>query len=256
MASCYGNVEEEEKSSFKFNYLPLSTNLKNGKEVVLDVFDESDHLVGMEMLNEVLREGQAWPFENELNAEGFKGYFLSHAAFTVKEKHGAQNVVGIFYIKPNFPGRCSHICNGGFVTNKEYRGLGVATFMGKAFLRMAKDLGYKMAYFNLVFDSNKVSIQLWENLGFQRIVTVPKAARLKGIPYLVDAHQYIYDLTGREDNHDANKRQQQRYKPLVFKKIFSNSKWSNTAIAIAAISGVVVGTIIGGVCQSRQKYQR
>lgn len=24
-------------------------------------------------------------------------------------------VAGCFYVKPNFPGRCSHVCNGGFI---------------------------------------------------------------------------------------------------------------------------------------------
>ena len=26
-----------------------------------------------------------------------------------------------FYVKPNFPGRCAHVCNGGFITKKNFR---------------------------------------------------------------------------------------------------------------------------------------
>ncbi len=60
------------------------------------------------------------------------------------------DVWGAFYIKPNFPGRCSHVCNGGFITDPRRRRRGVARLMGYAFLRLAKDLGYRASYFNLV----------------------------------------------------------------------------------------------------------
>lgn len=65
-------------------------------------------------------------------------------------EEGRAAVWGAFYIKPNFPGRCSHVCNGGFITDPCRRRRGVARLMGHAFLRLAKDLGYKASYFNLV----------------------------------------------------------------------------------------------------------
>ena len=34
------------------------------------------------------------------------------AGFRAAIPHG---VAGCFYVKPNFPGRCSHVCNGGFI---------------------------------------------------------------------------------------------------------------------------------------------
>eukprot|EP00903_Cladosiphon_okamuranus_P022442 g20642.t2 len=66
--------------------------------------------------------------------------------------------------------------------------------MGHAFLRFAKDLGYKASYFNLVFRSNEASLRLWRGLGFAELAVVPKAGRLKGIEGLVDAIQFHYDL--------------------------------------------------------------
>lgn len=59
-------------------------------------------------------------------------------------------VWGTFHIKTNFPGRCSHFCNGGFITDPRRRRRGVGTLMGRAFLRLAKELGYRASYFNLV----------------------------------------------------------------------------------------------------------
>ena len=46
--------------------------------------------------------------------------FSEHDKYA-KEKMG-QDILGCFYIKPNFPGRCAHICNGGFIVNPNYRG--------------------------------------------------------------------------------------------------------------------------------------
>ena len=79
----------------------------------------------------------------------------------------------MFYVKPNFPGRCSHICNGGFVTARHARRQGVARLMGVQFQRIAKDLGYKASFFNLVFVSNVASVNLWRSLGFLETGRVP-----------------------------------------------------------------------------------
>jgi RimJ/RimL family protein N-acetyltransferase len=148
-----------------------------------------------------LSQGKTWPFENEFETlERYKGYFLSHAAFVVRSLHD-KIILGCFYVKPNFPGRCSHICNGGFITAPEHQNKGVATLMGRVFLQVAKDLQYKSAYFNLVFKSNTVSVRLWEKLGFQRVAVLEKAARLEGLPIgvLDTAYGYRFDLETLDD---------------------------------------------------------
>lgn len=69
--------------------------------------------------------------------------------------------------------------------------------MGCCFLSFARLLGYRAAYFNLVFASNPVSVKLWENLGFKRVATIPKAARLRGVGeegFLDTAYGYHFDL--------------------------------------------------------------
>jgi hypothetical protein len=76
--------------------------------------------------------------------------------------------------------------------------------MGCCFLSFAHKLGYRAAYFNLVFASNVASVRLWEALGFTRAAAIPQAARLKGIGvagFLDTAYGYHFDLeklTGTE----------------------------------------------------------
>jgi RimJ/RimL family protein N-acetyltransferase len=196
----------------QITYIPIQTVLKDGRKVEVGPFRKDEWATGMELMNLIIREGKSWPFIDEFETEdAFRGYFLSHAAFVVRAMEDgvdyqgntlrSGDIMGCFYIKPNFPGRCSHICNGGFITSPRFRRMGVGTLMGKSFLKIAKDLNYRSAYFNLVFKSNVPSIMLWESLGFSRVAVLEKAAKLIGVDGLDDAYGYRYDLDSLPDNY-------------------------------------------------------
>lgn len=48
--------------------------------------------------------------------------------------------LGSFYIKPNYPGRSSHVCNGGFLVTDASRNRGVGRLMGETYLNWAPKL--------------------------------------------------------------------------------------------------------------------
>jgi GNAT superfamily N-acetyltransferase len=180
-------------------YLPLHFPAFNQVlgDLVLERIDGSnadDLAVCREMLNHEIDQGNSYPQEHRMDDAQFKAYFLSHDAFVVRQSHGVRSIVGMFYIKPNFPGRCSHICNGGFVTAAQFRRQGVARLMGVQYQRLAKDLGYTASFFNLVFVCNVASVELWKSLGFVATGRVPHAGRLKGHEELVDALQFYKSL--------------------------------------------------------------
>jgi len=80
-------------------------------------------------------------------------------------------VGGCYYIKPNYPGRSSHVsriaadndmerlaaddqnCNAGFLVPPIQRGKKVGGALAESFLVYAPKLGYKSSVFNLVFKS-------------------------------------------------------------------------------------------------------
>jgi RimJ/RimL family protein N-acetyltransferase len=199
--SAYSGIPSDGKSGTENLTLPLQAKLPNphggtpDRLVEVDTFQTTQEIgIGRRLMNDVIMEGKAWPFEPifETNKD-FQGYFLSHAAFVVRSLENQNAILGCFYIKPNYPGRCSHIANGGFIVDPQYRGSRVGTLMGACFKRWAKDLGYKAAYFNLVFASNQVSIRLWERLGFQRVAVIPKCARLEGMPIDPDTGEPVLD---------------------------------------------------------------
>ncbi|KAF9580695.1 hypothetical protein BGW38_002561 [Lunasporangiospora selenospora] len=172
-----------------------------------------------EIFNEEVERGDTYPQESISTLEQFEAYFFSGDSFVllrgnystaeeVEPKASSQDwnhdLLGFFYVKPNFPGRCSHICNGGFVVNPTHRGLGVGGILAKAFLKVVPIIGFKASMFNLVFESNTASIRLWRRLGFKEIGRVPKAGRLRGQGAVgengekgegyVDAIQFYWDF--------------------------------------------------------------
>ncbi|KAK4969889.1 Protein spt10 [Elasticomyces elasticus] len=99
--------------------------------------------------------------------------------------------LGGFHIRPNYPGRSSHVCNGTFIVTDAARNKGVGRLMGEAYLEWAPRLGYTYAVFNLVYESNVASCRLWDSLGFKRIGRVPGGGQIKSQPgEFVDAIIY------------------------------------------------------------------
>ncbi|KAL2011987.1 hypothetical protein VTN00DRAFT_4705 [Thermoascus crustaceus] len=162
-----------------------------------------------------IERGCTYPMEEAMGEEKFAEYwfgtFAVVAVLTAATGVGAEGdddeglkegrdwekeCLGTFYVKPNYPGRCSHICNAGFLTCTSSRGKGVGRVMGETYLEYAPKLGYKYSVFNLVFANNEASIRIWDGLGFGVIGRVPGAARLKNSEELVDALIYGRDLVG------------------------------------------------------------
>ncbi|KAI8991059.1 hypothetical protein BDF20DRAFT_842420 [Mycotypha africana] len=207
MSSAYGKIPKPTLMTDLNTVLPISNTLRNGTKTMIQKVDAENKSLCAYLharFNAELEAGSTYPQEELLNDQQFRDYFLAYDAF-VMAKDGLiepntnydwdDKVVGMFYIKPNYPGRCSHICNGGFFVMDHYRGLGAGVVMGEAFKVLAPAIGYKASLFNLVFENNPASIAIWEKLGFQMVGRIPKAGRLKNSPdRLVDALMYYYDF--------------------------------------------------------------
>jgi hypothetical protein len=114
--AAYGNIVVERR--LELTNLPLPVQLRDGEEAFIDRLLEvsialkeitwkKDYADARQLLNTVIEEGQTYPHLNTLDEDGFKGYFVSHDAFCLKLR-GSDELMGMFYIKPNFPGRCRY----------------------------------------------------------------------------------------------------------------------------------------------------
>ncbi|KAK0212536.1 hypothetical protein DFS33DRAFT_37136 [Desarmillaria ectypa] len=149
-------------------------------------------------------DGRTYPQEGPIDLTAFESYFFTADVFVailgapelpdgfdepkesslgVAETKTGRSwedcVIGYYYVKPNYPGRSSHICNAGFVVPPSQRGQGAGSILAKSYVHYAPKLGYQASVFNLVYVNNTASIKLWERLGFTKAGRIPRAGRLK-----------------------------------------------------------------------------
>lgn len=163
-----------------------------GDRVVFDVYrEELDFKSMYEIFEEIIEEGQTYP-QDTVDEKSFRQYFLSHNCFVFRLA-GCNKAIAGFYIKPNFPGRSSHLANIGLAIKAEYRGRGLGKIMMPRVAKYAKIIGYEGLYTNLVFVTNPASIQVCKENGFVEVGRLPRAGNLKGFGY-TDALQLYRDL--------------------------------------------------------------
>ena len=160
-----------------------------------------------DQMNKEIEIGDTYPMIDTMSVDKFGSYWFQNfgavmllgniesADDVVEGKNWATECLGGFYIKPNYPGRSSHVCNAGFLTTDAARNKGVGRLMGESYLEWAPRLGYTYSVFNLVYETNVASCKIWDALGFKRIGRVKGAGNLKSYPgQLIDAIVYGRDL--------------------------------------------------------------
>ncbi|PPQ87442.1 hypothetical protein CVT25_008178 [Psilocybe cyanescens] len=155
-----------------------------------------------------IEDGLTYPQEGEMMQKTFEEYFFAADVFVgivgqsfprtatrerirtgdqvrldIDTERGQRTwedcVAGYYYIKPNYPGRSSHICNAGFVVPPVQRNKGYGSLLSSSYVHYAPRLGYQASVFNLVYVNNVASVRLWEKLGFTKAGRIPRAGRLR-----------------------------------------------------------------------------
>lgn len=202
------------------NVLPRQVTLRDRQTVATVVPFASREQVPLSLLlylsdqfAKEVEKGDTYPMIDPMPFEKFASYWFQNFGAimllgriekpedVVEDKDWSKECLGSFYIKPNYPGRSSHVCNAGFLVTDASRNRGVGRLMGESYLDWAPKLGYKYSVFNLVYETNVASCKIWDALGFKRIGRVPGCGNLKSYPgRLVDAIIYGRDLSANEDN--------------------------------------------------------
>lgn len=176
-----------------------------------------------DVLNREIEKGDTYPMMDPFPVTTFASYWFANftAIMVLGDIHAASEIVdmeargvdwskeclGSFYIKPNYPGRSSHVCNGGFLVTSAARNRGVGRLMGEGYLDWAPKLGYTYSVFNLVYETNVASLRIWDALGFKRIGRVKGCGNLKSYPdQFIDAIIFGRELGGDEDEYVSEER--------------------------------------------------
>lgn len=107
-------------------------------------------------LNLEIEKGDTYPMMQSMPIKTFGTYWFQNfgAIMLLGEVGSVQDVaqmdargekweetcLGSFYVKPNYPGRSSHVCNGGFLVTEAARNRGVGRLMGEGYLEWAPKL--------------------------------------------------------------------------------------------------------------------
>lgn len=134
----------------------------------------------LEIWNEVVEEGIAFPQENILDAESGARFFAaqSHSAVALDEESG--RIYGLYILHPNNEGRCGHICNASYAVSAASRGLHIGEKLVQDCLEQGRRLGFGVLQFNAVVATNIHARHLYERLGFVQLGTIPGGFRMKG----------------------------------------------------------------------------
>ena len=140
-------------------------------------YEEKDLQQMIDIWNEVVTDGIAFPQEELLDESSGREFFGSQSYSGVADDDG--KVVGLYILHPNNVGRCGHICNASYAVDSEWRGQHIGEKLVTDCLRKAKELGFRVLQFNAVVESNIHARHLYERLGFVQLGMIPEGFRMK-----------------------------------------------------------------------------
>ena len=86
-------------------------------------YDKKDEKEAMTIWNAVVREGIAFPQDEELTDDTADTFFMSQSYTGIAVDSEANEIVGLYILHPNNIGRCGHICNTSYAVKEGKRGL-------------------------------------------------------------------------------------------------------------------------------------
>ena len=129
--------------------------------------------------NEVVRDGIAFPQEDELTAESGHAFF-SMQTFTGLARHEETGeITGLYILHPNNVGRCGHICNASYAVASKWRGHHVGETLVRHSINQGKQCGFRILQFNAVVRTNENALALYRKLGFVQLGVIPGGFRKK-----------------------------------------------------------------------------
>lgn len=141
-------------------------------------YENNDIIQMINLWNEVVEDGIAFPQEDCLDEETGAEFFASqsYCGVAVNDSGG---VVGLYILHPNNVGRCGHICNASYAVSSKCRGQHIGEKLVRHSLEQAKESGFQVMQFNAVVESNIHARHLYERLGFTQLGVIPNGFRMK-----------------------------------------------------------------------------
>ena len=123
-------------------------------EVFIRAYEEKDLPDMIEIWNQIVEEGVAFPQENFLNLESGAKFFSEQSYNAVAVDTASGEIYGLYILHPNNVGRCGHLCNASYAIRADARGLHIGEKLVSDCIEQGKRLGFRILQFNAVVASN------------------------------------------------------------------------------------------------------
>lgn len=159
---------------------PIEARLKDCSPIELLLADQNDIEPLHRLYEIIVNEGTSYPHDRSLGHEEFLDYWFRGKSTVVaytRDPGRPAELIGAFYLKPNWPGRARQVANAGFIVAPQWRNKELGWLLGATMLEYAKELGYRSVIFNLVFSENAEARHVWKKLGFSELAVLPGVVR-------------------------------------------------------------------------------
>lgn len=154
-------------------------------------YEDRDIAEMIEIWNRVVRDGVAFPQENEFDETAGREFFMAQTYCGVAEDKATGKIFGMYILHPNNLGRCGHISNASYAVAADSRGLHIGEKLVLDSLSEAKKAGFKIMQFNAVVADNLHARHLYERIGFKQLGTIPGGFKLQNGKYADICPYYI-----------------------------------------------------------------
>ena len=145
--------------------------------------DSADYPAMVEIWNEVVDDGIAFPQLDLLDSNSGAEFFGSQTYCAVAEGCESHEILGLYILHPNNVGRCGHICNASYAVKSTARNYHIGEKLVMDCLVQGKENGFKILQFNAVVKTNLSARHLYKKLGFTELGTIPNGFLLKSGEY-------------------------------------------------------------------------
>lgn len=148
-------------------------------EMMVQKYAKEDLPAMVEIWNRVVRDGVAFPQEEELSLEEGREFFAAQTFCGVAREQESGRTLGLYILHPNNVGRCGHICNASYAVDINARGAHIGEKLVKHCISQAGKEGFRILQFNAVVRTNIHARHLYERCGFKQLGTIPGGFRMK-----------------------------------------------------------------------------
>ncbi|GAB2567851.1 GNAT family N-acetyltransferase [Gracilibacillus alcaliphilus] len=164
--------------------------------ITIRPYKESDLTQMIEIWNEIVETGDAFPQEQPLTREEAESFFKEQSYTGIAEENS--EILGLYILHPNNVGRCGHIANASYAVKSGQRGKRIGEKLVVDSIHVAEDLSFRILQFNAVVVSNKGAIHLYKKLGFTPLGVIPGGFKQKDGSY-VDILPFYIDIASYKD---------------------------------------------------------